>query len=262
MKIACVGDNAVDYYLDVDLKFPGGNPVNVAVYLKELGAQASYIGNVGDDEDGKLVRDGLRCKGVDISHLRRRAGETARSYVRLNDGDRDFVDYQPGVSQDFDLLTTDVAFLREHDMIFSGRWGELVNELKIVSSMPIAFDLGDIWDDEIARRVLNYCDIVFVSVGDLPHREILDLLVSLASCGPKYVIATRGARGSVCYDHEIFHELRLTPVKPVDTLGAGDSFIAGFLYAYLLGKKIPECLESGAKKARQVLMHYGAWECR
>ena len=42
MKIACVGDNCIDYYDDNGQAFPGGNPVNVAVYAKRLGAESAY----------------------------------------------------------------------------------------------------------------------------------------------------------------------------------------------------------------------------
>ena len=47
MKIACVGDNCVDYYDNTGEVFPGGNPVNVAVYVRRMGGQSAYLGAVG-----------------------------------------------------------------------------------------------------------------------------------------------------------------------------------------------------------------------
>ena len=47
MKIACVGDNCVDYYDNTGEAFPGGNPVNVAVYVRRMGGQSAYLGAVG-----------------------------------------------------------------------------------------------------------------------------------------------------------------------------------------------------------------------
>ena len=41
LKIACVGDNCVDYYDDTLESFPGGNPVNVAVYVRRLGGASA-----------------------------------------------------------------------------------------------------------------------------------------------------------------------------------------------------------------------------
>ena len=49
IKVAAVGDNCVDAYDQTGEAFPGGNPVNVAVYTVRLGGEASYTGVVGDD---------------------------------------------------------------------------------------------------------------------------------------------------------------------------------------------------------------------
>ena len=52
MKIAAVGDNCIDYYENLNKAFPGGNPVNVAVYTVRLGGEASYTGVIGNDKYG------------------------------------------------------------------------------------------------------------------------------------------------------------------------------------------------------------------
>ncbi|MFL6561495.1 MAG: PfkB family carbohydrate kinase, partial [Bacillus sp. (in: firmicutes)] len=52
MRIATVGDNCMDVYQASGKVYPGGNPVNVAVYLKGLGADAAYVGWVGSDPYG------------------------------------------------------------------------------------------------------------------------------------------------------------------------------------------------------------------
>ena len=44
IKVAAVGDNCIDAYDNTGQSFPGGNPVNVAVYIKRLGGEASYTG--------------------------------------------------------------------------------------------------------------------------------------------------------------------------------------------------------------------------
>ena len=67
--LVAVGDNCVDYYVQTRTGYPGGNPVNVAVYFTRLGGRAAYIGAVGTDEGGALICDGLRRKNVDISHI-------------------------------------------------------------------------------------------------------------------------------------------------------------------------------------------------
>ena len=85
MKIVCIGDNCIDSYDETGKRYPGGNAVNVAVYLRCLGMESSYVGAVGNDENGELLRRTLREKGVDLSRLRVLDGPTAVSHVRMLD---------------------------------------------------------------------------------------------------------------------------------------------------------------------------------
>ena len=97
MRFATVGDNCVDAYESLGQFYPGGNPVNVAVYLKRLGEDASYTGVVGDDKYGQVMKDALQEKNVDISHVRTIHGDTAVTKVEIVNGDRVFTDYIEGV---------------------------------------------------------------------------------------------------------------------------------------------------------------------
>ena len=92
MKLAAVGSNCIDYYNNIDggKAYPGGGPVNMAVYTLRLGGNASYIGPVGDDVYGKIMLDAISAKGVDVSHLHVKPGKTAVSQVELIDGERVF----------------------------------------------------------------------------------------------------------------------------------------------------------------------------
>ena len=76
IKIACAGDNCVDYYDNTGESFPGGNPVNVSVYVRRLGGQSAYLGAVGTDDFGKQMCAALQEKGVDVSHVQILPGKT------------------------------------------------------------------------------------------------------------------------------------------------------------------------------------------
>ena len=54
IRVAAIGDNCIDYYDSLNESYPGGNPVNVAVYIKRLGGESSYTGAVGTDSFGKI----------------------------------------------------------------------------------------------------------------------------------------------------------------------------------------------------------------
>ena len=55
MKIAGIGDNVIDRYMNMGIMFPGGNAVNVAAHAALLGAEAAYVGSIGADREGKIL---------------------------------------------------------------------------------------------------------------------------------------------------------------------------------------------------------------
>jgi fructoselysine 6-kinase len=72
------------------------------------------------------------------------------------------------------------------------------------------------------------------------------------------VVVTLGKQGSLAYDGQIYYQPSL-PTTPVDTLGAGDTFIAVFLAGWLKGKARSEALADAARGAAQTCTHLGAW---
>ena len=93
MKLIALGDNVIDYYHNTQECFPGGNAVNVAVHAARLGAQAEYLGSLGDDNMAHIVEKALQENGVDISHCPVLQGRTTKvcSYDVVN-GERSFLD--------------------------------------------------------------------------------------------------------------------------------------------------------------------------
>ena len=78
--------------------------------------------------------------------------------------------------------------------------------------------------------------------------------------GPELVIATRGGRGSLAFDGTEFYTADVVPCPVVDTLGAGDSYIAGFLAAWLSRQPVPIRMTAGAKNAAVTIGYTGAWK--
>ena len=68
-----------------------------------------------------------------------------------------------------------------------------------------------------------------------------------------------GELGSICYDGTTFHEFGIVPTRVVNTVGAGDSYIAGFLYGIVEGLPIDEAMQKGAANATETLKYFGAW---
>ena len=114
IKLAAVGDNCMDVYDRTGEAYPGGNPVNVAVYTLRLGGNASYTGVVGTDQYGSLMRAAVASKGVDVSHLKTAPGATAVSHVEIANGNRVFGDYEEGVMAGFRLTPEDIDYVNAH----------------------------------------------------------------------------------------------------------------------------------------------------
>jgi fructoselysine 6-kinase len=77
--------------------------------------------------------------------------------------------------------------------------------------------------------------------------------------GVPLAVVTRGSRGSVASNGRERFEAGIHPVEVVDTTGAGDSFIAGFLAARIAGKPLPDCLAAGRDQAALTCTHVGGF---
>lgn len=261
MRFATVGDNCVDAYEEWNQYYPGGNPVNVAVYLLRLGEEASYTGAVGDDKYGQTMKDALKSKKVDISHVKTLHGDTAVTKVELVNGDRVFTDYSEGVLKDFKLTEEDIDFLCGHDLVISGIWGMIEDDLPKIKEkgVPIAFDFSDQLEHPIVEKAIGSVTYAFFSDDRGDSQELREYMKKMQEKGPKLVLVTLGDKGSICYDGAEFYKFGILPCEVVDTMGAGDSFIAGFLRAIMKGEGILESMRAGAENSCVTLGYQGAW---
>lgn len=261
IKIAAVGDNCIDAYDKTGEAFPGGNPVNVAVYVKRMGGNSSYTGVVGTDNYGKFMIEAIKAKGVDTSHIRILEGKTAVTHVELKDGDRILGDYEEGVMVDFRLRDEDIDFLCSHDLVVTGIWGMIESKLHLIKErgVPVAFDFADKIDHEITHKALPFVDYAFFSCDNKSNYELHEFMKWVKSKGPSIVVVTRGEKGSIAYDGNEFTEFGIIKCEVVDSMGAGDSYIAGFLLGLLEKKSIAECMKKGAQSSSETIGYYGAW---
>lgn len=264
MKLAAVGSNCIDYYNNEDngKAYPGGGPVNMAVYTVRLGGEASYTGPVGSDGYGRIMREAVARKGVDISHMHVKEGSTAVSQVQLINGERVFGDYDEGVLVDYTLSSEDLDFICQHDVVVCDLWGKVEGCFKALHDRGIktAFDCATRPGDEACRTAILYTDYLFFSSDDGDTDTLRELMRVLYRQGPKLVVAMLGEEGSLCYDGEIFHKFGIVPCNDlVDTMGAGDSYIAGFLFGIVEGLPIEKCMEKGAANSTETLKYFGAW---
>ena len=264
MKLAAIGSNCIDFYKNVDggKCYPGGGPVNMAVYTVRNGGQASYIGPVGTDDYGKVMLDAVASKGVDTSHMHVENGNTAVSQVELVNGERVFGDYDEGVLCTYKLSDEDIDFISKHDMVVCDLWGKVEGQFKDLKAKGIktAFDCATRPEDPEPKVAMPYTDYLFFSSDEGDTEALREQMKKYKAIGPKLVIAMLGTDGSICYDGNEFHKYGIVECdNVVDTMGAGDSYIAGFLSGIIEGLEIEKCMEKGARTSTETLKYFGAW---
>ncbi len=262
MRVAEIGDNCIDLYERLGKKYPTGNVVDTGVNLKKLGADVSIISTTGSDENGRWMIESLEKEGLDLSHLKVKEGMTAVTYMDMDGNDRIHGDYVEGVLEDIEFDEEDVRFACGHDLVHTALWGKAEKVLPAIaeSGVPIAFDYADRLDHELVEATLPCVTYGFYSYHNGRDGFIEDFLKDKVERGMKIAVATFGEQGSLACNRDGFHVGHVVPArKVVNTVGAGDSFIAGFLYGILSGWSVEECLKKGAQVASSVVEVFEPW---
>ncbi len=260
LRFATVGDNCIDrFQLPVAQSLVGGNAVNVAVQLAALGHDCFYFGAVGTDADGTRTRLLLQQNGVLADHVQDRAGVTAYTDIAvLESGDRVMIYEDFGVCAGYAPSPAEVDILKTMDHVHIG-WlddrGKLKHALS-AAGVSVSQDLSVNADP--ANRSPDGLTIAFGSAGE--DREIADQMTAdLLGQGARLAVVTRGALGSRASDGTQTATMGIAPIEVVDTTGAGDSFIAGFLSAHISGLPLEQCLETGRDRAALTCGHVGGF---
>ena len=256
-----VGDNTVDRYIDMNMMYPGGNAVNVSVFFKRMGGEASYLGWLGDDRRGHLIMDSLRAEGVDVSQCRLVAHPTGRCDVKLQSGDRHFIGSIPGARKLIHLTEPDFDHISSHDITHTSIYSFIepqLQELKHASDL-LSFDYSSDWTNEYLKSTLPHVDAAFLSSSNLNDFEVEKIIKWVQEACKGLAVITRGIRGSIAYDgHEMVHQ-GTVETDVIDTLGAGDSFIARLLYETQKDVELGEAMYLAAESAEKTCTYYGAW---
>lgn len=257
-----LGDNCVDIYVDQDIQFPGGNAVNVAVFCARLGIDASYLGCIGTDPLGDIIRQSLQAENIGIERLRiEETVETPWTRIRHTDGDRYFDGSVLPKPEDYKLESEDFHYLAGFDLVHTSVYSKLDNELDRIraSAQQLAYDFSNKYNDDILSRVAPSLDIAIISASDENDDEAKALCESVAAHGTNTVIATRGSKGAVCLHDGVLRSQSIVETEVVDTLGAGDAFISGFLASRLTGGTIQAALQVGAEHGADACSKHGAF---
>jgi sugar/nucleoside kinase (ribokinase family) len=242
-------------------RFGGGQAANTAYSLGRLGLDPALVGRVGADADGDFLREELSQAGVQVDYLVRQ-GKSGRAYILTDPGDLEqerTILVAPNTNDD--LAPGDIpweALATARFLHFTSFVGDKPLEVQgeIGGRLPddgpgLSLDPGELY----ARRGREVLAPLLSRVETLLATETeWGLLGGEISCHPAWappvVVIKRGARGA-----RLLTPLRYLdfPVElgggPVDTLGAGDVFAAGYLAGRLNGFHLNACVRLGNRAA-------------
>lgn len=264
MKMIAVGDNVTDCYLDEKVFYPGGNAVNVAVGCKRDGFdEVAYIGVFGSDVNADHLKWALGREGIVFERSRTVLAPSGQPGVKLVDGDRVFVSGPKNTAQHIlrlRLTPADLEYIAGFDVCHTSCFSNIEPELPVMQkTCDISFDFSEYRDSAYLGRVCPYIRFAFFSGSDMEREDIERLMDECHALGTEIVGVTLGKRGSLFSRRGERFEQGIVETEVVDTMGAGDSFIAGFLYGVLGGKSVPEAMRTGAENSAVTLGYSGAW---
>ena len=238
----------------------GSSSAILAANAAALGLRVGFVGRVGDDPFAALVRERLAARGVDTAHVIETPGGATGLTVVFTYGDRRGMLTYPGVMKDLTAgdVPWDYAQQARHLHVSSfylqpGLQPGCPDLFRRAQAEGLSTSLDTNWDPEEAwgggvMDVLDHVD-VFLPNDDEARRisgeDDLDAALACLAERAGTVIATCGADGVRARRGEETFALPAVPATPVDAIGAGDSFNAGFLHRYTQGAPLEDCLHHG-----------------
>ena len=272
LDVVAIGELLIDFtpnYKSSQIKpvfeaNPGGAPANVLAGLSKLNKKTAFIGMVGKDHFGDYLINYISGYGINVSGLKQTSkANTTLAFVHLDkECNRSFSFYRkPGADIMLNKKDIDYSIIKKSKIFHFGSLS-LTNEpskaatIKAVqyakkNGLIISYDPNyrpPLWNNiEDARlniiKGLKYTDILKIS------GEELELITStndlekgsnlLFNQGISIILITLGPDGAFYKYRGGSGKLNTYNVKVVDTTGAGDAFLAGFLYK-IIGKSLEE----------------------
>lgn len=274
--LAAYPERGTETIVDQSEMRPGFSAANAALAARHLGASCRLIGDVGDDALGDWVM--ARLDGIDARIVRHRAATTMTVAMLHDDGERSFLTTRghldhvgwPSLGERLPVaeagavaLMTGLYLLPQLNQDYAG-----VLAAVRARGYRVAVDTG--WPPggwtpatrAAAALWLAHCDIILlneVEVTGLSACSQVDTALAWlhARLAPGGIaVAKTGSRGASGCDGGAIARGSAPPAQVFDTVGAGDSFNAGFLLALIGGASLGEALSAGCRAATAIIAHF------
>ena len=225
-----------------------------------LGNRVGFHSAVGDDPLGKLCLERLMESGVDISAVRKFPAKQTGLSVILPQPEKRFILTYPGVMAEMRVEDLDLTRILEAGHLHLSSYFlqkalrprvpdlfRLAKEAGLSTSMDTNDDPDDRWDRDVLD-VLSWVDALLPNEYEACRLARTDdpmLALDFLAARVPLVVMKRGEQGALARQGLEIFQASSPRVDAVDTIGAGDSFDAGFLHQFIRGAKIEECLRYG-----------------
>jgi sugar/nucleoside kinase (ribokinase family) len=238
----------------------GSSSAILACNAAALGMNVTFVGRIGNDLFGEQIRKTLTRRGLDISCiLTSDKVQTGLTFIYTHGNDRGMITY-PGAMEDLTIKDIDWTVVEKSAHLHMSSYylqkgikpdcSELFRKAKslgLSTSLDTNWDPDETWGDEI-YGVLEYVDVFLPNDAEaklISKKDCIDEALAFLSSFGCVVVATCGSQGVIAQAGDTVYHASAVNVKPVDAVGAGDSFNSGFLKNYIAGMALEACLELG-----------------
>lgn len=248
----------VEKMADDALLTVGSSSCIFACGAARLGLRTAFIGKVGDDDFGRFMRTQLSQRGVDVSGIKVDPRLKTGLSVILSSGDDRAILTYGGSIHELRLEDIDLGFLPRARHLHIGSF-YMLDHLRrhapdlfsqahaqgLSTSLDTNYDPSERWQGGL-QETLPVTDVFFPNKTELlaiSGETSLDGALAKLAQGERIVAAKLGAQGGVARQGAQQVSAPALKVNLVDTTGAGDSFDAGFIYAFLSGWDLAPALQ-------------------
>ena len=256
-----MADNCIDVYYKLDRYYLTGNSIDFALNYKDLGGDVTEMTILGNDVFADALEERLKEREIPLRILKRTDRPTAAAKMDLVDGDKKHLHFEGNAMEEIELQDDDLEFVKQFDIIYAERWakvGRYIKEIRQEGQIWV-YDFSKRLEQESNDEIIPYLDYAFFSY-DRDDEHIRNFMLKTNEKGAKTVAALLGEYGSLAYENGKFYKLDAEKVEVVNTVGAGDSYIAAFTYGVSLGEDIMQCMRRGRQRATEIIQQFNPYK--